>query len=402
MKNRIFNVKFKSIMLILVLSLVFSTMMIGVEAQRNTGDSVYLGPKFLERLLHHKTIDMSDAKDKTKIPNVSFAFELVEISDETKFGIGQILPCPEYCEQIVIKKGSLGGNSLHVSDVNFNENDEYYEVIGQYLSQNTIDYDNYAQRCLVFDAFLINCWGTMVVDNDAERAIFRAPTAEEKADADLMQLGRDNNWPEDVIAYRYIPLLGTEECLYNYDFNTFSYVDQFGLRERMECNFMVDEIAKDIILRQTVDANGNYLTITKPVFGPGDIDKMVEEILKYNVTTDEIAMYRFILKEVSTTNSEFEVNKQEKIVDIVVDLWGDYKVRIFDSVEQANAFYSTNDYEYDTSFYITEFVNCYKLYPVPETGDNINTAIFKTIAVVSAVALISLTVLKIYYKRKEK
>jgi hypothetical protein len=390
---------------IMAFAIIIPTMIISPEA-RNTSDNVHFGPNLWGSLFHYLSIDMSNAPDKTKIPNVTFSVEVVEVTDYEKWGIGEEIPSTSNWNNSIVEKGNTDGLSIHVSNVVFNENNQYYEEIGQYLGGDVFDYENTVNRLGLFDALLNYGWGELLTDNNSERAIFREPTPEEKADAALMQLGRDNNWPEDTIAYRFLNPSKDVECLYNYDFNTFRYTQQFGLQQAMSVTYLVSTINRDIIMKQTTDGNGNYLIISKSMFTAAEIETLLENILEKNPFQGETKLYRFILKQTSNTPEGFEINQQEKILDVVIDSGGVSTYRIFDTLQQANSFYADNEWEYDISYHTTEFINYYKLPAdpdvVPPTGDNLNKIIFTTMLVVSVASLVSLTILKVSLKRKEE
>lgn len=388
----------------LVISMFISTFAINLKA--NTDDNVHFGPAVVTRLINSFKIDMTYAPDNTKIPNVTFSIEVIEVNDDAKWGIGQEIPSLYGFDPLIIERGNTDGLAIHVSDVTFNENDQYFDDIGQFLNGDIIDYDNLSARHLVFDSLLKNAWGELLTDNESEKAFFRAPTAEEKADEALMQLGRDNNWPEDVIGYRSIYPFTDNECLYDYDFNTFRYSQQFGLLERGSIGFIVNDYNKDILLKNSLDAEGNYLSVSKSMFGPGDVERLIDQILEKNPPQDVGKLYRFILKPAAPADEHFEINQQEKIMDVFVSEWGYAIVRIFDTVEQATAFYSENDYEYDPSYHCSEFVMHYKPpvveEEVPPTGDRLTKMVVTVMAVAAVTSLIALVVIKTAAKKKKE
>lgn len=328
---------------------------------------------FTANFMYEKKIDMRNASDRKTIPNADFDFDLWTVSatekeskeKEAKYGIGKTFTDEDRNRAYRINEGKLrdGAFSIPFSHVSFRETDGYDPVLTDLMDQR---FGNEHLGEEVIDHILKYDWGMMTSSDRGETAIARKPT-----DAELAQRKEDekngikNTWPEDTIAWRlsFFPDLNEEspgsyeeggQCLWEYDFDNFSYSKEFKLVQNRAVSYIPYTYKKPLITHQEKDASGNYISLSKGLFLPHEYRNMTEKLEEIvNSTVDRESgessgsykddngvwiypVFRYLLKERQAEGSPFTPNNEVKIVDFMPD-WGN--MLIFNNLDEANEFY---------------------------------------------------------------
>lgn len=328
---------------------------------------------FTANFVYEKKIDMRNASDRKTIPNADFDFDLWTVSatekedkeKEAKYGIGKTFTDEDRNRAYRINEGKLrdGAFSIPFSHVSFRETDGYDPVLTDLIDQR---FGNEHLGEEVVDHILKYDWGMMTSSDYGQTAIARKPT-----DAELAQRKEDekngikNTWPEDTIAWKLSSFVDPNaenpgsfeeggQCLWEYDFDSFSYTKQFKLKYNQAVHYIPYTYKKPLITHQEKDASGNYISLSKGLFLPHEYRNMtekLEEIVNSTVDWDSgessrsyeddngvtiYPVFRYLLKERQSEGSPFTPNNEVKIVDFMPD-WGN--MLIFNNLDEANEFY---------------------------------------------------------------
>lgn len=324
---------------------------------------------FTANFVYEKKIDMRNASDRKTIPNADFDFDLWTVSatekedkeKEAKYGIGNTFT-HENWRAYRINEGKLRDGALFIpfSHVSFRESDVYDPVLTDLIDQR---FGNEHLGEEVIDHILKYDWGMMTSSDRGQTAIARKPT-----DAELAQRKEDEKsgtWPEDTIAWKLSFFVDPNEespgsfeeggqCLWEYDFDSFSYSEQFKLKYNQAVHYFPYTYKKPLITHQEKDASGNYISLSKGLLLPHEYYNMIEKLKDIvdstvdwesgesssNYTDDNgidiYPVFRYLLKERQAEGSSFISNKEVKIVDIIPAL---NNMLIFNNLDEANEFY---------------------------------------------------------------
>ena len=322
-------------------------------------DNIKLGNGIIANFKYEKKIDMRNAKDRKSIPDADFNFTLSTISqaDESTYGIGKMYGNPDEDETYKIMAGNLGDgkSSIPFSRVNFRKTDGYDSELTRLIDSKDAGVDT-INHILKYD------WGEMRSTDRQRTAIARKPTAEEEAAYRNGDTAK--SWPEDTICWSgsvefpddaVNPGSYEEGCelMWDYDFDTFQYVQKFGLNHNRAVNYYAYTYRKPLLTHQEKDSDGNYISVSKGLISPHDYYKMCTKLYEVNNLERTVGMessqisYRFLLKEDEVGDSNFESNNETKIVDFIPQNY-DYTntipytstMLVFNSIDEADNFYS--------------------------------------------------------------
>ncbi|MDD7732527.1 MAG: Cna B-type domain-containing protein [Firmicutes bacterium] len=328
---------------------------------------------FTANFVYEKKIDMRNASDRKTIPNADFDFDLWTVSatekeekeKEAKYGIGKTFTDENLNRAYRINEGKLRDGALFIpfSHVSFRESDIYDPVLTD-LMDKRFGNENLGEE--VIDHILKYDWGVMTSSDRGQTAIARKPTNEEMAQRkEDEKNGISNTWPEDTIAWRlfFFPDLNEEspgsyeeggQCLWEYDFESFSYSKEFKLRQNGAVNYFPYTYKKPLITHQEKDSSGNYISLSKGLLLPHEYYEMTEKLngivestydwepggSYYNYTDDNgidiYPVFRYLLKEKQAEGTPFTSNNEVKIVDVIPVL---NNMLIFNNLKEANEFY---------------------------------------------------------------
>lgn len=328
---------------------------------------------FTANFVYEKKIDMRNASDRKTIPNADFDFDLWTVSatekedkeKEAKYGIGNTFTDENWNRAYRINEGKLRDGALFIpfSHVSFRESDVYDPILTDLMDKR---FGNEKLGEEVIDHILKYDWGMMTSSDRGQTAIARKPT-----DAELAQRKEDekngiqNTWPEDTIAWKLPFFVDPNEespgsfeeggqCLWEYDFDSFSYSEQFKLKYNQAVHYFPYTYKKPLITHQEKDASGNYISLSKGLLLPHEYYNMIEKLKDIvdstvdwesgesssNYTDDNgidiYPVFRYLLKERQAEGSSFISNKEVKIVDIIPAL---NNMLIFNNLDEANEFY---------------------------------------------------------------
>ncbi|WP_154645949.1 Cna B-type domain-containing protein, partial [Kallipyga massiliensis] len=325
---------------------------------------------FTANFVYEKKIDMRNASDRKAIPNADFDFDLWTVSaiekeakeKEAKYGIGNTFTDEDRDRAYRINEGKLRDGAFFIpfSHVSFRESDVYDPVLTDLIDQR---FGNEKLGEEVIDHILKYDWGMMTSSDRGQTAIARKPT-----DAELAQRKEDEKsgtWPEDTIAWKLPFFVDPNEespgsfeeggqCLWEYDFDSFSYSEQFKLKYNQAVHYFPYTYKKPLITHQEKDASGNYISLSKGLLLPHEYYNMIEKLKDIvdstvdwesgesssNYTDDNgidiYPVFRYLLKERQAEGSSFISNKEVKIVDIIPAL---NNMLIFNNLDEANEFY---------------------------------------------------------------
>ena len=328
---------------------------------------------FTANFVYEKKIDMRNASDRKTIPNADFDFDLWTVSatekeekeKESKYGIGKTFTDENLNRAYRINEGKLLDSALFIpfSHVSFRESDIYDPVLTDLMDKR---FGNEKLGEEVIDHILKYDWGVMTSSDRGQTAIARKPTNEEMAQRkEDEKNGISNTWPEDTIAWRlfFFPDLNEEspgsyeeggQCLWEYDFDSFSYSKQFKLGQNRAVNYFPYTYKKPLITHQEKDSSGNYISLSKGLLLPHEYYNMIEKLKEivestvdwesggsYDYEYDDngttiYQVHRYLLKERQAEGSPFTPNNEVKIVDFIPAL---NNMLIFNNLDEANEFY---------------------------------------------------------------
>ncbi len=403
----------------------------------------------LTQILYGKTIDMQNAPDRSAIPEAKFSFEVHEVPEGDEAGIGQRYQGstpnvggegPITQHDLTVYRGTFKEGSPHpvpLGQVSFHPGDQpqeellasyhhFREVLEETPERNIFtssmngepstpvedNEDYYWAKSSFFSDLLKYGWGEMIcLPTGNQGAYFRPPTEDEKSWREAAPEGvaewHADTWPEDTIGWKtsqISPNWATagsygegDQCLWEYDFSDFNYVETFHLRDEPG-SYELTGIHKDFLL--SVEKTGDvYDSITKPIFGVGDEAHFIYQYVEIpEQKTDFVSpvwkrdgeegdsipgadsafrvpqkgIYRYYLKESASDNSSFNENTETKILDVVVQ-GGDKYVLLFDNADQANEHYENYISAPEKMHYLAPqvtFTNTFAEVPKePETRD---------------------------------
>ncbi|WP_053942302.1 Cna B-type domain-containing protein [Kallipyga gabonensis] len=341
---------------------------------------------FTANFMYEKKIDMRNASDRKTIPNADFDFDLWTLSaiekeekeKEEKYGIGKIFTgetSEGWKRGYRINEGKLRDGAFFIpfSHVSFRESDIYDPVLTDLIDKR-FENENLGEE--VIDHILKYDWGVITSSSREETAIARKPT-----DAELAQRKEDekngiqNNWPEDTIAWKLPRFIDLNEdspgsfeeggrCLWDQDFESFSYSKFSELRTKVAVNFFPYTYQKPLITHQEKDSSGNYISLSKGLLLPHEYYEMIEKLeqivqsthdwesdVSYDSYEDDngteiYQIHRYLLKERQAQGDAFVPNNEVKIVDFIPGL---YNMLIFNNLEEANEYYQ-NDIKNEKGF----------------------------------------------------
>lgn len=328
---------------------------------------------FTANFMYEKKIDMRNASDRKTIPNADFDFDLWTVSatekeskeKEAKYGIGKTFTDEDRNRAYRINEGKLRDGAFFIpfSHVSFRESDGYDPVLTDLMDQR---FGNEHLGEEVIDHILKYDWGMMTSSDRGETAIARKPTKDEMAQRkEEEKNGISNTWPEDTIAWRlsFFPDPNEEnpgsyeeggQCLWEYDFDSFSYTKQFKLVQNRAVSYIPYTYKKPLITHQEKDASENYISLSKGLFLPHEYRNMTEKLEEIVRSTydyesggsvdyytddngiDIYPVFRYLLKERQAEGSPFTPNNEVKFVDVIPGL---YSMLIFNNLDEANEFY---------------------------------------------------------------
>lgn len=328
---------------------------------------------FTANFVYEKKIDMRNASDRKTIPNADFDFDLWTVSatekeakeKEAKYGIGNTFTDEDRNRAYRINEGKLrdGASFIPFSHVSFRKSDVYDPVLTDLIDKR---FGNEKLGEEVIDHILKYDWGVMTSSNWGQTAIARKPTKDEMAQRkEDEKNGIQNTWPEDTIAWRlsFFPDLNEEspgsyeeggQCLWEYDFDSFSYSEQFKLKYNQAVHYFPYTYKKPLITHQEKDSSGNYISLSKGLLLPHEYYNMIEKLEdiaqstydyesggSYDYYSDDngtkiFQVHRYLLKERQAEGASFIPNNEVKIVDFIPAL---NNMLIFNNLDEANEFY---------------------------------------------------------------
>lgn len=323
-------------------------------------DNIKLGNGIIANFKYEKKIDMRNAKDRKSIPDADFNFTLSTISqaDESTYGIGKMFGnADKDAETYKIMAGNLGGGKSQIpfSQVNFRKTDGYDAELTRLIDSKDAGVDT-INHILKYD------WGEMRSSDHQRTAIARKPTAEEEAEYRKGDTAK--SWPKDTILWSgSVEFEDDEEnpgsyeagcaLMWDYDFDTFQYVQEFGLQHNLTVSYYAYTYRKPLLTHQEKDSDGNYISVSKGLISPHDYYKMCTKLYESNQLERTEGMegsqisYRFLLKEDEVGDSKFESNNETKIVDFIPAFYDNVDhtnytsvMLVFNSVDEADNFYS--------------------------------------------------------------
>ncbi|OOG23271.1 hypothetical protein BZK37_17795 [Enterococcus casseliflavus] len=321
---------------------------------------------------------MSGAVDKSKIANVDFNFEIGKISSDSydNYRIGESYTI-DYGDKVVTA-GSLPADTIPFSTVKFRETVFYDDTLTSMVDNYQIDIEevdgfNYelqpdryintifpyslASHAIKYD------WGRITSYGGSE-----VITARERTENDPTFPNSD--WPNDTIVTS-IDGDGTLTYLNETPINEFDTKKLFNVLERGMVVDQLYSVNRPMITHQEVNENGEYLSISKTLFTPEEYEQALTNLNAYNNANDNYdKIFRYILREKSSSDENISVDMNEKILDVFND-----RLYIFDIVEQANEFYLKSGNYMDYIPYI-EDLNDYIDYSLFEFSPHLPTVSF--------------------------
>lgn len=317
-------------------------------AQPGSGGNIVVGDPLLMGYRYEKTIDMTNAPDRTSIPDASFTYTLSTVSsaDQQAFGIGTTYNVAEG-EHFSVRAGTLanGASSMPFSKVTFRSVDKYWPEL-----EDMID-NGRAEQTL--DFIINNAWGEMRSSTHTQTVIVRQATSSElrewKANG-----GTVNSWPAGMSPWRGFSgepdrSWLTEEGYYkaetpvNFESGAqllreyswpMGYVATFSLHENPAVTYSAYAVRAPYVSRMRTDAGGKLISVTKPLFSPEEYEDLTAALAAANADAAYGTISRYVLTE-DAVEAPFAANGQTLVVDYVAD----GGMLIFNSVEEADSFY---------------------------------------------------------------
>ncbi|WP_165216735.1 prealbumin-like fold domain-containing protein [Schaalia sp. ZJ1691] len=394
-------------------------------------DNIQTGPDLIRQFRFEKKLDMTNAPDRTRVPKLSVPFVLSEIPQgkEEEYGIGKSIGAGQGYS---IQKGEFNsGSEAEWEVVNFNPDDAYDEKLTDLLDHHPDDGGTILDHSIKHD------WGGMKSSDGIQTAQAGYDSNKPGDDAYFADDER-NGWPKDTIAWRCFNEGGEVgsfddgcQILLNFSFDNFSYSQTFNLRSNPAATYYATSVQKNLFTHKDVNADGTINSVSKSLWRPqpirggyvyedsvdGDFDEnavdteALRKAFKRDFLQDDIPTFaeltpklkasytapdgsevdygirRYILREGKPTGEDADLlasNNETKIVDIVG--FND-NFMIFNSVEEADAYYANRDPQNLSLYNVpisdikpVTFVNRYKpeisVSKVDENGDPLEGADF--------------------------
>ncbi|MDO5044986.1 MAG: LPXTG cell wall anchor domain-containing protein [Coriobacteriia bacterium] len=351
---------FKKILGFVTAALIF----FGLSANFNTayadfqpggGNNTVVHNGLIANFKYEKTIDMTNMKDRSKIPNADFNFVISTIDEdkEEAYHIGKHYENEDtgYSRTILPGKFEEGAESTSklFSSVSFKETDGFDPEFTRLMDAR----DN---GKLLITHILKYDWGEMRSSDRIQTAISRQPVGDELAYWDDPTVA---TWPEDTIVWRCFsqpdndwyekfledPInnrVGSFEdacqLVNEYDFETFDYVTKFNLNLNPYTIYYAYSYKKPLLTHQSKDNAGNYTSVSKGLLTAEKYEEWLWNFIEWNIPEGvDSPVYRYLLTEEPTADSVFAENKEVKFVDYFP---GNEIFLIFNSLDEADAFYT--------------------------------------------------------------
>ncbi len=335
-------------------------------------DNVQAGFSIIQQFRFEKKLDMTNAPDRTRVPRLSVPFILSEIpkGKEKEYGIGKFADAGQ---DFFIQKGEFkSGNEAEWEVVTFNPDDAYDEKLTDLIDNHP---DNGGA---ILDHNIRYNWGGLRSSDGVQTA--QAGYDSSKPGDDTYTEDR-RGWPKDTIAWRCFYEGGgigafDDGCqlLLEYSFDTFFYSQVYNLRANIAVTYYATPVQRTLFTHKDVNADGTINSVSKSLWRPkpvrgGYVDEnttdteALRKAFKRDFLQDDIPTFtelshklkdsyttsngepkdyrirRYLLREGKPTGEDADLiasNNQVKIVDIL-----DYNdnFMIFNSVEEADAYY---------------------------------------------------------------
>lgn len=336
-------------------------------AQLNMSDNIQFGTYLPVSFKYEKTIDMTNAEDRTQIPNARFEFTMFRIPDEDKekYSIGQKYQSfiisrdddgketDRSVDEVQIVQGGFLNNKTkcHFSTVEFNKKNLNFQGLADKMDEG-------ADAEEILNDIISNYWGRMRSSDHIQTVWVRKATPEEE---EYNRKHPSKGWPVDMIPIRGFNENTDDESNVMYLRELMNRNDKYSLFFDLRANPAVTYMPYDVnppsgyLNRAELDENGLYNSVTKALFSSSELEKIEQDLMDYierdnygyiNDTdegTDGVnyhsrtKIYRYLVKETDAPQ-EFKKNNQTLILDFVTSLNGNYIV-MFQDIDQANEYY---------------------------------------------------------------
>ncbi|WP_165216730.1 prealbumin-like fold domain-containing protein [Schaalia sp. ZJ1691] len=346
----------------------------GPDYEWEVQENVETGPDLVRQFRFEKKLDMTNAPNRTRVPKLSVPFVLSEIPQgkEEEYGIGKSIGAGQGYS---IQKGEFNsGSEAEWEVVNFNPDDAYDEKLTNLLDHDPDNAADILERSIKYD------WGGLRSSDHIQTAQagynFYKP-GDEAYYAD----DERNGWPKDTMAWRCFAEGGVVgdfndgcQSLIEYSFDSFRYDQAYNLRA-YPLTYYATSVQRTLFTHKDINADGTINSVSKSLWRPkpvrgGDFNnnatdmEALREAFKREFLQDDIPTFaelslklkasytapdgsaadygirRYLLKEGKPTGEDADLiasNHEIKIVDIV---GFDDDFMIFNSVEEADAYYA--------------------------------------------------------------
>lgn len=383
-------------------------------------DNIVMGDPLVYGWRYQKTIDMTNAPDKSKIPNARFSYTLHAVSQSPTSGSVESGATPKpaatgaamgvgttYTSTSIgtyeVRPGLFpnGIQTLPVSKVTFRPIDFYWNQLEDYIDHNRPE--------KTLDFIVNHAWGEMRSSDHVHTVIVRQPTDSERA-AHAIATSTYASWDKNMSPWHmshevdrsyltpegyYRPdtpanLEAGGEFLGN-EVSFLPYTRSHKLREVSAVTFYPYALRAPFVSRLRKDATGNITSVSKPLFSAEELEDLRAFLHHTNAQADEkireasgtYGIRRYILRE-DPVPAGFKNNTQQLVLDYFP---ATDTPLLFNSVEQADAFYRKafvdrfDDANPDASYFanveefmqtapFAGFVNTYVPQPAAPRGDD--------------------------------